>query len=85
MKRIVGIIQEHMFSNEDIQHMQAGFTSIYKKHFKEEKLQVAWMVMPTGYAYSERKPSNAAVIVIEVHEEIDQPKRERYSWSVGSF
>ncbi|MEL6255464.1 MAG: hypothetical protein AAFR87_25895, partial [Bacteroidota bacterium] len=42
----------------------------------DEKLNMLWMILPDGYAYSERKASEAAVIVVEVNENIPQTKRE---------
>lgn len=77
MKRMVGIIQENMFSNEEIQHLESGLKNLYQKNYSsEEKLNVIWMVMPKGYAYSERKLSHAVVLLIEVNEDITQEKRE---------
>ena len=56
--------------------MEEGFRKIYKENYSDEKLNMLWMILPDGYAYSERKPSEAAVIVVEVNENIPQTKRE---------
>ena len=76
MKKIACIVQEHMFSTADIQKMEAGFREIYRDHYSSETLKVLWMIMPQGYAYSERKPSNATVILVEVNDDITKSKRE---------
>ena len=76
MKRATCIVQKHMFTKADIQKMEAGFKEIYKDNYSEEKLNIFWMIFPQGYAYSERKPSNATVIVVEVNEDITKTKRE---------
>jgi len=76
MKKILCLVQQHMFSKAEIKKMEEGFRELYSKHYSKERLNVIWMIMPDGYAYSERKPSNAAVILIEVNETITQTKRE---------
>jgi hypothetical protein len=65
-----------MFSKEDIKNIEAGFRDIYKKNYTEEKLTIFWMIFPKGYAYSERKASNATVILVEVNDDITTAKRE---------
>ena len=73
MKKMVGIIQEHMYTHNDIKIFEAGIRKIYQEHYDpNESLNVLWMVMPKGYAYSERKLSEATVIVIEVDADITQ-------------
>ena len=76
MKRINCIIQEHLFSKEEIKKIEAGFKKIYRKHYSQDKVSVFWMIFPKGYAFSERKPSNATVILVEVDENITAEKRE---------
>lgn len=76
MKKITCIIQEHMFSKEDINEMEKGFKTIYRENYSEEKVSVFWMIFPKGYAFSERKPSNATVILVEAGEDITKNKRE---------
>jgi len=76
MKKVLCLVQKHMFSKEEIHKIEEGFRSIYKDNYSDEKLNILWMIIPKGYAYSERKPSDAAVIVIEVNEDISQTKRE---------
>ena len=76
MKKATCLIQQHMFSKKEIQKMEAGFREIYSTHYSEEKLSIFWMVFPKGYAYSERKPSNATVILVEVENDITKAKRE---------
>ncbi len=86
MKKIVGIIQEHMFSKQQIKAIEAGFKKIYREHYSEtESVVVLWMVMPEGYAYSERKPSEATIIVVEVNEDITQTKREEMMGRFSQF
>ena len=76
MKRINCLVPKHLFSKADIRRMELGFRELYKNHYSDEKLTVFWMILPEGYAFSERKPSNAAVIVVEVEEDITKEKRE---------
>ena len=76
MKRINCIVQEHQFSNEDVRNIEAGFREIYRNHYSEEDLKVLWMIFPEGSAYSERKPSNAIVILVEVNDDVTKEKRE---------
>ena len=76
MKRINCLTQEHLFSKEQIRNIEARFRDIYKKNYSEEKLSVFWMIFPKGSAYSERKPSNATVILVEVNDDITKIKRE---------
>ena len=85
MKKILCIIQEGMFSNAQIMEMEQGFKSIYSSNYSKEKLTVLWMVMPKGYAYAERKPSNAAVIMLEVDENITKAKREELMSLTSQF
>ena len=83
MKRITVIVQEHMFSKADINRFESGIKDIYKKNYSEEKVNVLWMVMPKGYAYSERKPSNALVMMMEVEDTITQENREQLLFAVS--
>lgn len=76
MKRIICTVQEEQFSNKQIKKMEAGFKEIYKNNYRKEPLKIWWMVMPKGYAYSERKLSHATIILIEVDSDIEQGKRE---------
>ncbi|MEO1652933.1 MAG: hypothetical protein AAFU64_05270 [Bacteroidota bacterium] len=76
MKRIVCTVQEHMFLPTQIQAIEKGLKEIYKKHYRDEKLRVFWLVMPKGYAYSERKLSEASIILVEVDNDIQSKKRE---------
>lgn len=85
MKKILCIVQEHMFSKAEIRAMEAGFRSIYRDHYSKEKVNVLWMIMPKGYAYSERKPSNAAVIMLEVEEQITKSLREKLMSLISQF
>lgn len=66
-----------MFSKEDIRNIETGFREIYSKHYSKEKLTITWMVFPKGSAYSERKPSNATVILVEVDNNVTKTKREK--------
>ena len=85
MKKIICIVQEHMFSKSDIREMESGLRDIYRNNYKDEKLSVLWMVMPEGYAYSERKPSNALVLMAEVDEDISKMKREELLSLISKF
>ena len=85
MKKIVGIIQEHMFSKADIKRFESGFREVYKKNYSDEQVTVIWMVMPDGYAYSERKRSNAVVMMMEVEETITQENREKLLFAASKF
>lgn len=85
MKKILGIIQEHMFSEEEIKRFEEGLRRIYKNNYSDEKVSVIWMVMPDGYAYSERKPSHAVVMMMEVEESITQENREKLLFAVSKF
>ncbi len=76
MKRINCLVQEHQFSKEEIRKIEVGFRDIYRDHYSTEKLTVFWMIFPEGSAYSERKPSNGTIILIEVDEDITKDKRE---------
>lgn len=76
MKKILCLVQKHMFSTAEIRQLEEGFREIYSNHYSQEKVNVLWMVIPEGYAYSERKPSNAAVILVGVDEDIRKEKRE---------
>ena len=86
MKKMVGIIQEHMYTHSDIKIFEAGIRKIYQEHYDPNKsLNVLWMVMPKWYGYSERKLSEATVIVIEVDEDITQEKREELMGRCSRF
>lgn len=76
MKRANCIVQEGMFSNPEIKRIEAGLKEIYQNNYSQEGLNVTWMIMPKGYAYSERQLSEAVIILIEVDEDIEQGKRE---------
>ena len=76
MKKIVGIIQEHMFTNDQIKRLESGLREIYRNHYSKEEVVVLWRIMQEGYAFSERKPSHATIILVEVDEGITQVKRE---------
>ena len=77
MKKIVGIIQEHMFTKDEIKRLESGLTEIYRNHYdSREEVVVFWRIMPEGYAFSERKPSHATIILVEVDADITQVKRE---------
>ena len=65
-----------MFSKEKIKKIEAGFRNIYSTHYSKEQLTVFWMIFPEGSAFSERKPSNATVILVEVDNDITKVKRE---------
>ena len=76
MKRINCIVQANQFSKEAIRNIEAGFREIYANNYSKEALTVTWMIFPEGYAYSERKPSNASVILVEVNDDVTKAKRE---------
>ncbi len=85
MKKIVCIVQENMFLKAEIRKIEAGFKEIYSQHYSREKLTVLWRIMPKGYAYSERKLSEATIIMIEVGEEITKEKREELMHLYSQF
>ena len=86
MKKIVGIIQEHMFTHNDIKIFETGLKNLYREHYDpNERVVVFWMIMPKGYAYSERKLSEATVILIEVNEDVTQEKREELMGVCSQF
>ena len=86
MKKILGVIQEHMFTNADIRSLEQGLRRIYRERYDDKsKVTVLWMVMPKGFAYAERKPSNAAILMIEADEDISQTKREELMGHFSSF
>ena len=76
MKRIVGVVQEQMFRPDALRRLKAGLKAIYRAHDPSERVVVLFMVVPPGYAYSERKPSEATILVIEVDDGTAQSKRE---------
>ena len=85
MKKMFGVLQKHMFSQEDIQRLESGLKAIYKKNYSEEELIVIWRVMSKGFAYSERKLSNAVVLMMEVDETISQENREKLLFAASNF
>lgn len=85
MKRIVCIVPKDMFSNAEIKQLEAGFKDIYTNNYSQEKVGVFWMLMPKGYAYAERKPSKAAIILAEVNEDIQREKREELMGLFSQF
>lgn len=85
MKRIITIVQEHLFSKKEIRALEAGIKSIYQKNYSNEDVKMIWMVMPKGYAYSERKLSNAVVMMMEVENNTEQSKREQLLFAVSKF
>ena len=76
MKKCLFLAQENSFSSAEIKQMEGAFLSIYHQQYPQEKLQFLWMLSPKGYAYTERQPSNAVVVMVEVEENIDTVKRE---------
>jgi hypothetical protein len=74
-----------MFSTSEIRAIEKGFRNIYSNDYSQEKVNVLWMIIPKGYAYSERKPSNAAVILVEVDEGISKEKREELMGLFSQF
>ena len=85
MKRIVCLVQEHMFSSADIKAIEKGFLDIYKSSYKNHAVSVLWMLIPKGYAYAERKASEAAIIMVEVDEDIQQALREQLMTEFSQF
>ena len=85
MKRIVCTVQESQFSKREIRKLEAGLKEIYKNNYSEEKLGVIWMIMPSGYAFSERKLSKATIILVEVDSDIEQEKRENLMHLFSDF
>jgi|GEM_PF-1429732 len=86
MKKMLCIIQENMFSDAEIKSIELGLKQLYKEHYNSsEKLLALWMIMPEGYAFSERKKSEATVIMIEVDRSIDQEKREELMGKASQF
>ena len=65
MKKCLFLAQENSFSSAEIKQME-GLLSIYHQQYPQEKLQFLWMLSPKGYAYTERQPSNAVVVMVEV-------------------
>ena len=76
MKHIVCIVQQHMFDKAKVKRLQSGLRRLYKENYSTEPTKVLWMIMPKGYAFSERKESNATILLIEVDENITKEKRE---------
>ena len=62
-----------------------GIKEIYTTHQSNEKARVHWMIMPKGYAYSERKYSQATIILVEVDSEIEQKSREDLMQLLSKF
>ena len=85
MKKIFCIVQQHKFSNSEINEMEVGFRDLYHDHLGMEKLNILWMIMPDEYAFSERKQSNASIIMIEVDEDIAKMDREKIMRSYSQF
>ena len=85
MKRINCIVQEDQFSKEDIRNIESGYREIYTQNYSEEDLKIFWMIFPKGYAFSERKPSNAMVILVEVDDDISKDKREEMMTLFSQF
>ena len=77
MKKILCVAPENVFSKTDIINLESGLKTIFKKHYSAtEKVVVIWMLMPEGYAFSERKASQAVIIMVEVNEGMEQKERE---------
>lgn len=76
MKRVVGVVQEGMFSPDAIRRLKAGLKAIAQTHMPSERIVTLFMVMPPGYAYAERKASQATILMVEVDEGTSQGKRE---------
>ena len=74
-----------MFSKEDIKNIEIGFKNIYRQHYSEEQVNIFWMIFPEGYAFSERKASNATVIMVEVEDDISKEKREKMMQLYSNF
>lgn len=85
MKKINCLVPEHVFSKEEIRRLEAGLRKVYADHYSLEPLSVFWMIMPEGYAFSERKPSNATIIMVEVNDDISQTKREELMHLFSKF
>lgn len=85
MKKILCLVQRHMFSTSEIRAIEKGFRNIYSSNYSQEKVNVLWMIIPEGYAYTERKPSDAAVILVEVNEDIPKEKREELMGLFSQF
>ena len=85
MKKLVGLVQKHTFSDEEIRRLEAGFREIYRENYSREKVAIFWMVIPEGYAFSERKRSNATIMLVEVDEDIAETKREDLMHLLSKF
>ena len=85
MKKIICIVPEHMFSKAEIKKLGTGFKTIYKNNYRPDKVGFFGMLMPEGYAYAERKPSEAVVVLVEVEEDIQRAKREELMHLFSDF
>lgn len=75
MKKVLGIVQESMFDDDALRRFEAGVKQTLRG-WSDERFVVIWMVMPPGYAFSERKPSQAVILMVEVDDGTDQGRRE---------
>ena len=80
MKKCLFLAQENSFSSAEIKQIEEAFLNIYHQQYPQEKLQFLWMLSPKGYAYTERQPSNAVVVMVEVEKNIDTAKREELTF-----
>ena len=85
MKKCLFLAQENSFSSTEIKQIEGAFLSIYHEQYPREKLQFLWMLSPKGYAYTERQPSNAVVVMVEVEETIDTVKREELMHLLSNY
>ena len=85
MKKINCLVQEQVFSKEEIRKLEAGLKQVYADNYSLEPVSIFWMIMPEGYAFSERKPSKATIIMVEVNDDIRQEKREELMHLFSKF
>ncbi|MEM6723294.1 MAG: hypothetical protein AAF598_04600 [Bacteroidota bacterium] len=86
MKKILCVVQKDQISKAKIKVLEQGLKDRYRDHHDpKEKVMVYWMLVPKGYAYSERKPSNAIIVMIEVEDGVPSEQREKLMGIFSNF
>ncbi|MEO1434084.1 MAG: hypothetical protein AAFV80_01015 [Bacteroidota bacterium] len=78
MKKILCVVQKDQISKTKIKILEQGLKDRYRDHHDpNEKVSVYWMIVPEGYAYSERQASKAMIVMIEVEDGVQSEQREK--------
>ena len=77
MRKILCTIPQGTFSREQVLALEASLKQTYASHLGDrERVVVIWCELPPGQGFTERRPSEVSLVMVEVEDGLDAKRRE---------